>query len=217
MNRPASNRLQIAIVAYCDAAGDTLDEHGRAVLKRLAADDRASGAFDKFGADGCVATGILSGCIEADLLVRTFNDRLETERAALDRLAALDKAVDDLRAFIAELEAGPKDRLSASIRHDPADIMDMKRVLGVFRSAIAARRRIANETALRIGATRKTRDVAADTAAIGWLAEAVRRSCGQPHTEAAADLAEIVLRCEVSADRLREAERTRRTREWRTP
>ena len=110
MIKPASDRLQIAIVAYRDAAADTLDEHGSAVLDRLAADDRASGAFDKFGADSRAAAGILSGCIEADLLVRTFNDRLETERAALDRLAALDKAVDDLRAFIAELEVGPKDR-----------------------------------------------------------------------------------------------------------
>ena len=46
MIKPASDRLQIAIVAYRDAAADTLDEHGSAVLDRLAADDRASGAFE---------------------------------------------------------------------------------------------------------------------------------------------------------------------------
>jgi hypothetical protein len=212
-----STRLHAAIAAYRAAAGDTLDKHGCAVLDRLACDDRASGAFDKFGADDRAAAGILSGCIEADLLVRTFNDRLDTERAALDRLAALDKAVDDLRTFIAELEVGPKDRLSGYITHDPADMAAMKRGLGTLCGAIAARRRLANETRLRIGATRKTQDVAADTAAIGWIGEAVRRRCGQPYTEAAADLAEVVLRCEVSADRMREAERTRRKREWRSP
>ena len=125
--------------------------------------------------------------------------------------------MDDLRAFIAELEVGPKDRFSAYVTHDPADMAAMKRGLGTLCGAIAARRRIANETRLRIGATRKTRDVAADTAAIGWIGETVRRSCGQPYTEAAADLAEAVLGCEVSTDRMREAERTRRNREWKSP
>ena len=84
-------------------------------------------------------------------------------------------------------------------------------------NAIDARKRISQETLLRIGATRKTRDAAADTAAIGWIAEAVRRNCGRPNRAASADLAEVVLGCKVSVERLREAERTRRERDWRKP
>jgi hypothetical protein len=83
------------------------------------------------------------------------------------------------------------------------------------KTVIRDRRRIAKETALRTGATRKTSGDAADTAAVGWLAEGVRRACGKPHHVPAAALAGIVLGFEVSVDQLREAERTRREHEWR--
>lgn len=207
---------------YRAAAGDHLDPEAVAVLDRLAADRRAVCAFVKFNVDGHAAAKILTACVEADLLVRTFNDRNEIEGTMLGehgkggRLEKLGKAVADLRSFADEIDCEPADRLSAFVRYDPADIAAMKRGLYLLADAIAARRRIAKETKLRLGTTRKRTDrgKAAETAGIGWIAEGVRRCCGRPHLSAAADLAEATLGCEVSIDRLREAERTRQ-REWR--
>jgi hypothetical protein len=88
----------------------------------------------------------------------------------------------------------------------------------VFKELIADRQRVASETILRFGATRKSarsNKNAAQTAAIGWLAEAVERIAGRPLTRHAAVLAEATLAIrDITEDRVREALRTRR-REWR--
>ena len=216
-----ANLLKDALAAYRTAAGDHLDPKEMVVLKRLETDSRAATTFAKLKLDGRTAANILTVCIEADELARTFNRRLKTEGTMLRKggqLDKLDKAVADLRSFIKELDCSPSDRLSADVRYDPADTSAIKRGLYLLGNAIEARRKIANETVLRIGSTRKTVDggKAAKTAAIGWIAEGVRRSCGRPHLKAAADLAEVTLGCEVTIDRLREAARTRQQRDWRT-
>jgi hypothetical protein len=214
--------LKDALAAYRVAHGDHLDPKAIAVLDRLTADSEAACAFGKLNVDGRAAASILTACIEADVLARTFNDRIEIEGKMLGesgkggQLDKLDKAVADLRSFINEFDCEPADRLSAFVRYDPADTAAMRRGLYLLADAIAVRRRIAKETRLRMGATRKMVDggKAAETAAIGWIAEGVQRCCGRPYRRAAADLAAATLCCEVSEERLREAARTRR-RDWR--
>lgn len=218
-----SSHLKDALAAYRAAAGNHLNREEVEVLDRLAADSRAACAFAKFNVDGRAAGKILTVCIEADLLARTFNDRIKFEGKMLGenrkggRLDKLDKAVADLRSFINELDCEPVDRLAAFMRYDFADTAAMKRGLYLLADAITARRRIAEETRLRIGTTRKIRGKrAARIAAIGWIAEGVRRCCcGRPHQISAAALAEVTLGGEVTVDQLREAERTRRDRDWR--
>lgn len=217
-----SSHLKDALAAYRAAAGDHLNRDETAVLDRLAADNRAACAFAEFNVDGRTAAKILTVCIEADLLVRTFNAQIVIEgkmlgeNRKLGRLDKLDKAVDDLRSFINELDCEPADRLSASVRYDTADTAAMKRGLYLVGDAITARRHIAEETRPRMGTTRKFRGkTAARIAAIGWIAEGVRRCCGRPHQISAAGLAEVTLGGEVTVDQLREAERTRRQRSWR--
>jgi hypothetical protein len=218
MSVVGKDRLRAAIDAHRVSAGDSLDEDERKVLDRLATGKRAAEAaetFAKFEADDRAAHMILKACIEADLLIRSFPDRLNVEMESLSRLEQLDKSVADLSAFVSELNQNPPDRLAAYAKYGDDDFGAMKLGLHLVREAIKDRCRIAKETILRIGATRKTKGDAADTAAIGWLAEGVRRACGKPHHVHAAALVEIVLGCEVSVDQLREAERTRRERDWR--
>ena len=219
---PKSNRLQDALAAYRAAAGDRLDPEAAAVLDRLAGDECAAEAFAELGLNEAGACKILTICIEADELRRTFDRHIRRQTTMLSghrrdgRLDRLSKAVAELRRFVNELDSQPDDRLSSSLRYDPSMIEEMKRGLYYIDDAIKARRTIAKETIPRLGATRKSVDSgkAAETAAIGCLAEGVRRCCGRPHRRAAADLAEVVLGCEVTIDRIREADRTRQ-RDWR--
>jgi hypothetical protein len=217
-----SNPLKKALTAYRALQGDRLDPQAIAVLDRIAQDRDAATAFAKLKVNDRTASNILTACIEGDELARTFGKRIELEREILGgkgkkgRLKMLDKALADLRLFLRTLEKAPADRLSAFIRYDPADLATIRRGLYLIADAIAGRRRIAEETILRVGATRKTYDSgkAAKTAAIGWIAEGVRNNCGRPNTSVAASLTVAPLGCEVTEERLREAARTRK-RDWR--
>ena len=68
---------------------------------------------------------------------------------------------------------------------------------------------------LQLGVTRKSATKsAAETAAIGWLAEHVVLTFDKPFAQQVATLAEVALGIgEVSEDRVREALKTRRRRE----
>jgi hypothetical protein len=218
MSVAEKDRLRAAIKAYRESAGNSIDENGQKVLDRLVTGDdaaEATKAFAKFKADARAARMILTTCIEADRLNRSFSDRLNTETESLSRLEELDKSVANLSAFVSELNQGPTDRLAAYATYGDDDLGSMKLGLHLVKEAVKDRRRIANETILRIGATNKTQGKAAETAAIGWLEEGVRRACGKPHHEATALLAQIAMGCNVSVDRLIEAGRTRIKREWR--
>jgi len=215
-----SNRLKDALATFRATAGDDLDPKAAAVLDRLAVDERAAGAFAELDLNEAGAAKILTACIQAEELRRTFQDHIDlhtkSEGGKGGWLVRLSKAVAELRRFVGQLDRPPDDRLSASLRYDPSIIEEMKRGLYYIDDAIKARRTIAKETIPRLGATRKSVDSgkAAETAAIGCLAEGVRRCCGRPHRRAATDLAEVVLGCEVTIDRIREADRTRQ-RDWR--
>jgi len=208
--------LRRAVAQYEAANADAIDEQSRSVLDRLIADKRAVDAFATFDVDENGAQRLLLACIETDELVRNFHRMVADEKHILSRLEHLDHCISDLRSFVDDTEAGPRDRLSAMIQHHADTIPHIRNSLHVLHDDIAARRRIALESHARFGATRKSRD-GAETAAVGWLAEGVRRICGKPHSKAAADLAEALLGCEVSEERLREAERTRRSRNWQLP
>jgi hypothetical protein len=199
-----SNRLKNALAAFRLAAGDHLDPKAAAVLDRLAVDESAAAAFAELDLNEAGAAKILTACIEAEELRRTFKDHIDlhtkSEGGRGGRLDRLSKAVAELRRFVNELDRPPNDRLSASLWYDPSMIEEMKRGLYYIDDAIKARRTIAKETIRRLGATRKSVDSgkAAETAA--WLAEGVRRCCGR-HRKAAADLAEVILGCKVSIER----------------
>jgi hypothetical protein len=91
----------------------------------------------------------------------------------------------------------------------------MKRGLYLIAGYASAERRIATETQGRLGATRKVHfKRAAENAAIGWLAAEVRRLTGRPHHIAVAQLAGIIVKAEISEDRVVNALRVRK-REWR--
>ncbi len=209
------NSLRSAISAYHELIGTELTDASQAVISRLEADSGSVMAFEKLSTNTGGLARIIVACIEADELLRTFRNQLNTETEMRKRLAALDSAAADLLSFVEETQRPRSDRLSALIQDDPQTIADMIRGISLVRGLIGSRNRLTIETPLRLGATRKTKDEAAAIAAIGWLAEGVRRICGQPHTEATADLCQALLGYEVSLDRVREAERTRRDREWR--
>jgi hypothetical protein len=209
--------LKSAIDTFRAKVGDNLDQNANDVLNRLAADGRAVKAFPTFDVDETGACNIIGACIEFDLLVKEFPKKLAAEREFLRRREGLKRSVKDLRDFVSEISRGPSDRLDAYINYTSDELATMRAGLYFVEDAIRMRNGIAKETPLRLGATRKQKtQAAAVTAALGWLAEGVRSACqGTLVMRAAADLAEAVLggKAEISEDRIKEAERTRKARE----
>ncbi|WP_218037543.1 hypothetical protein, partial [Reyranella soli] len=88
------------------------------------------------------------------------------------------------------------------------DLDKVEHALNLLGWKIANCRCFTKDAKLFIAATRKTRvSGAAETAAIGWLADAVKRNYGKPHYGRVATLASCVLatKKEVSLDRVRAA------------
>jgi len=205
-----------SVISEIEARG-CLDEYALLVLTRLKTNEHGlvSEAFDAFNVDnqGCIK--IVRACIEAENLKRTFPKKVEAEKATLKRISNAKRAIETLKSFMKEVEAGPKDDLDAFILYDDMDMSAAKHGLYIIETAVQLRERITFETPRRLGATRKLGGTAAVTAAIGWLAEAIRKISGEPHHNATAQLASVVLDHEISSDRVREAERTRLDRDWR--
>lgn len=89
MSVAAKDRLRAAIDAYRASVGDDIGEDERKVLDRLTTGKHATEAaevFAKFEADDRAARVILKACVQADLLNRSFLDRLNTETESLSRL-----------------------------------------------------------------------------------------------------------------------------------
>jgi len=136
--------------------------------------------------------------------------------------AFADDAVGLLRKFVDEVakrkEPSALDLLSARVHEPDSNIVAMKLGLLLIADRITAEQRKAEETKLRLGATRKTGTIdARRVAAVGWLGDAVHRITGQPHRPQVAKLANVILgRDAVTEDQVNHATRTRR-REWRLP
>jgi hypothetical protein len=219
-------RLHDAINAYC--ANHSLDEAARGLLDRLADGDDAATAFRRLQLrDQRDEMAILTTCIQADQLFRTFPRRIKKaeKTLALAQVERLDRAVATLREFVEELVAKEKappefDWLSAVIPSD--DTAAMKKGLYFIAQRIKQDRRVAKEELLRFGVTRKKGRssskialLAKQNAASGFLAEGVRRVTGKAHLGAVRKIAEVILDTEeLSEDRVRNAARLR-DREWR--
>ena len=217
---------------FCTANAASFDQNAKRVLARLKADDRVPEALAAIAKSESDLNRLLSGCLESDELLRTFGETLNKERRIIEQAKRLQLNLEELKTFFdeelwsydhAKIGATLKDRtyidrLSARISIDNQDIQMINHSIYVFKELIADRQRVASETILRFGATRKSarsNKNAAQTAAIGWLAEAVERIAGRPLTRHAAVLAEATLAIrDITEDRVREALRTRR-REWR--
>ena len=216
-----------------------LDENEKRVFGRLKADYRVPEAVAAIAKTESDLNRLLTGCLEADELSRTFGEKLNEERRIIERakelqlkLNELQNNVDELKTFFDEeiwsydqdthatilKDRTSVDRLSAHILLHNQEVKKVKHAFYILKESIADRLRVASETILRFGVTRKsarTNENAARTAAIGWLAEAVERIAGRPHTRHVAVLAQATLAIrDITEDRVREALRTRR-REWR--
>lgn len=164
---------------------------------------------------------ILITLIEAEQLARTFQKRITDRKLLLEKLDQVLESVTRLKAFVDEIAAEQtdftsSDRLSAKIK-EPANVNTMRQGLSLINDRVLAGQRVAKEDHGRLGVTRKSNmKQASQNAAIGWLAEGVRRITGRPHHLIVADLAQIVLNTEVSLDRVKQTLRVR-SREWRQP
>jgi hypothetical protein len=225
-------QLRNAIGAYL-AGQDHLDEFAREVLSRLGSDLDAAKAFAKLKLkDESDERIILSTCIAADALARSFSKRIADVEETLSRMARFSEAVATLRTFVEQIASKRNDPLASEmlsfrIYDPPGSIEAMQRGLYLMAGRIEMSHRAAQEDALRFGATRNTglaesrsiesesaETTARQNAAIGWLAEGVRRVTGKANLASVADLAQVILRTSLTEDRVRAAARTRE-REWR--
>ncbi|MGO9684617.1 MAG: hypothetical protein ACLP0B_14960 [Steroidobacteraceae bacterium] len=183
------------------------DEHERGVLERIVADHdhRANDALNAIGKTLEEIWRLIRLCVQAEMRARTFRDLLADERKTVERLQSYRQSVEDLRGFLNEV-ARPSDHPLIDWKPD-ANAAD-RAALDHIAALINERALVAEEARHRLGVTRKSS--AADTAAIGWLADAVKSSTGKPFTPQVAVLAEIALDIgEVLPDRVREALRSR--------
>jgi hypothetical protein len=209
------NTLQAVISDYRVSEDGKIDQDGLGVLTRLYESDLAAETIAAITDDPNVARRIIGVCLECESLCRTFYKDVKVEREMPERLDRLSKEVADLKKFVKEISDGPKHRLETGIRLDPGEFDDIKTALGHIQHLIDARRRVAAETPRRFGATNKLDD-GDETAALGWFAEGVEKITGRPHYKHVARLGEVVLRSkDITDDRVKEALRTRRQRDWR--
>ncbi|MEA2911102.1 MAG: hypothetical protein QOJ15_3183 [Bradyrhizobium sp.] len=187
---------------------------GKTVSGRLKNSPEAMAALHAIASPSDRGALILRACIEAEYLKRTFAVKITAARAMRGKLDGLAVALQDLRSFVEEIAAGPDrdDPIPYSIIVYEAEIAAVKQSFDKVDRWIAAIRGISNGTAPKLGATRKAnQDRAAETAAIGWLASAVKGICGRPHFGHVSMLATAALKTAetVSIDRIRGALKTR--------
>ena len=222
-------RLRESIKAYSGAAtNNRLDKRARDLLARLASDGDAGDVFGRLNprdqrAEAC----LLTACIEADEIARTFHARMKTQKNALGRARRWDEAIAVLRKFVDEvgeqneiLRVGlaSLDLWSLSIFVPPAKTADLEDALDLIESSIEWRRGIAEANLAHLGATRDTlTKTAAENAAIWVLAAGIYSAArisplpGKLHLREVADLSQVVLRpASISIERVRQLIRKRR-------
>jgi hypothetical protein len=211
-----ARRLREAINALRAERTDKLDRRADELLARLVTSPDAAKAFERLSLkDGHKVAEVLAICIETDDLARTFPKWVAKVEKALVSTEQLDKAVAHLREFISEVDEQKvpllSDLLSHSIFEPPASIEVLKHALDLIARRIDWGRGVAELALAQIGATRKVRNKeAAEIAAIWFLAARLHGAVGKPHLSEVADLAEVILRTEVSKDRLSHILRKRR-------
>jgi hypothetical protein len=207
-------RFRALIAEFQTAAADNLDEDERLLVQRIAGSVNAPAIFAKVKCDIAVRR-LLSLCVEVHFLAAHFNQLIANAQNALDRESSDRRATSDIEQLLRDTQAPALNRMTAYEPPDRDKIELENAALRSIKDRLALRTRIARETILRLGATRKSRGrKAAETAAIGWMAEGVKRITKATNARLAADLAELVLGCDVSLDRVDNAADTRK-REWR--
>jgi hypothetical protein len=214
-------KLLAALKIFRDANPETPDSE-KEVLRRLEMDRGAAAAFEVLP-EQPPHWALVETCVQANEILRLFDQevarssRLLGSRRQRGELDHIKKGVTRIRAFLKDLRAQPVGRVLAQHSVPAQEMEVMWQGLSLLEQTIRGEERIAKETPKRFGATRKTGRGAAELAAIGWIAEGFQRAVGRADWKSAAKLAELVLQCPVSTARIREAYRTRTSRDWRMP
>jgi hypothetical protein len=218
--------LREAIKAYC-AEQKKLDKPALELLNRLDKSPSAAEAFERLKlkdrrAEACV----LTACIEAEDIARTFDQRVKNQKDVSMRAKRWNEAVAVLRKFaseVAEKKAPLRvvlaglDLWSLTIFEPPADEEALTRALDLIASFIEWRRGIAEANIAHLATRKRGIKRAGENAAIGVLAAGVYDAArkppltGKPHLRQVADLAEVIFgtAAEVSPERVREVRRKR--------
>jgi len=204
------SHLADAVTAY--RADNRPDEAAERVLDRLlkSEDGRAEEAFAAVvsGAADDAGRWILTACIGAEEMARTFVARVAAEQALQPKLRKLLSHVKELRAFIQDLADGPDTRgmlpppyardyalprdarivprtqgpLAYYVVVGPDGIRNALEGLGDVQSFISARLDLARSIPESFHATRKQKiREAGKIAAMKHLAKQVSEICGTPH------------------------------------
>jgi hypothetical protein len=188
------------------------DEHGRRVLNRIGADPRAHEALNASGKTRDKIWKLISLCIYAELVAREFPKLLTEERGMVERLDRHQRSVEDLKQFLDQAVMWRKNPIVDWLAIPEQENVANRDALNRIAALTDLRRRTVDDVVLRLGATRKSASKsAAETAAIGWLADWVAHLTGKPFAQQVAILAEVALDIgEVSEDRVRGALKARR-------
>jgi len=214
-----------AIKAFRAEGMDQLDKPALELLARLEKSSEATKAFERLMKERRPpriispprsnynsqqkAAELLTICIAADGCVRNFRLEIAKAETTLVRAVRLDRAIAELRKFVGEQRHQvPSSVWGLSAFEPPADIAALKYAVDLIARQIEWSRGVANATIAQLGATRKRRSKeAAYNAAIWCLGAQVPTVIGWPPWQEVADLAQVILKTEVSAERVRQVVR----------
>jgi hypothetical protein len=209
-------RFDKIFAEFYEAVAKNLDEDEKLLMHRIAESPDAPDAFAEIK-DSATIKRLLWLCVEVRFLAAHFNEFIGNAESALEKAARDERAIAHVEELLKETQAPAVKRLAAYTLPDRPRIKLEREALVSIKDRLAIRTRIAKETIFRFGATRKRHGPkAAEIAAIGWMAEGVQRITKQPNYNLVADLAELVLGCEVTMDRVKSAVGTRQG-DWRVP
>jgi len=226
--RAGTRCLRQAVDAYRTEQQGRLNQAAVKLLARLADSRDASKAFARLKLTHTrPEVCLLSACIEADKVARTFHQRITKQKDVLGRAKRWQEALGVLRKFVAEVAASEAmceevagfDLWSLSIFEPPAKRAELVNALDLIAASIDWRRGIAEANIAHLGATRDAHiREAAENAAIWVLAagvyDATRKAPlpGRPHLSEVADFADVILRTKLPIDtnRVRHVLRKRR-------
>jgi hypothetical protein len=210
-------------VALARASNDAPDQSAKRVVSQLIADPGASEALRAITKSDRDLVRVLRACYQSKEISRTFSSTMSRERVIIQLADKLKKGLTETALFL-DREIGPhgpgRGLLAAEVNLSGEDKARLLNSLETIGDTLSARDRAAQETILRYGSTRNSaleNENAGQTAAIGWLADSIARIAGKPHTRHVAVLAKVSLETKdiVTSERVREALKTRRGRDWR--
>jgi hypothetical protein len=178
----------------------TNDNIGKGVL----ADPRARAAISAITKTDSEIWELVKLCSQAKLQMLTFQQNLVYKRELFEYLQQHRHNVDQLRQFVA--------KSFRIIENWPVSENECQQALDHIEALIGLHQQAAQSDMVDRGVTRKSKgDVAAQTAAIGWLAEQVEKTFGAPFVPQVAILAEVALGIgAVLEDRVRHALKARK-------